>query len=401
MKVADRFHLTYCSNIHAGETWPEVFGALTHALPEVRRQLAADGPFAIGLRLSARAAETLEQPAELAAFRAFLQEGNYYVPTINGFPYGAFHGERVKERVYQPDWRSVARVDYTNRLASLLAALLDDRSDIEGSVSTVPGAFKPDVRSEEDARAIAAGILRHAAHLVALHERTGVIITLAIEPEPACFIETTAEAIDFFTRFLFEDVAVRAAAQATGVPFGVDEVRRHVGLCFDACHMAVEFEDPASSVKSLEAAGIRICKVQVSSALRVSNPYAGSDARAALGRFAEDTYLHQVVARDGDQLVRYTDLPDALGVIGACASGTDCEWRVHFHVPVFLAALEEFDTTQAYLASVLQLLKRQPVCPYLEVETYTWDVLPPEYKTVNMHTAIARELAWVRGQLEA
>src|SRR3954469_1188428 len=150
MKVAGRFHLTYCSNIHPGESWDAVRRSLADALPRVRTLLGADGPFAIGLRLSAAAAESLETPAALEAFRAFLRDGNYYVPTSNGFPYGAFHGERVKERVYLPDWRDAARLEYTNRLARILAALLRDRPDVEGSVSTVPGAFRAHARSEED-----------------------------------------------------------------------------------------------------------------------------------------------------------------------------------------------------------------------------------------------------------
>src|SRR5688572_4797278 len=290
MKVRGGFDLTYCSNIHAGESWTEVRDAVTSALPKVRRHLGAAGPVAIGLRLSARAAQELAQPPALDAFRAFLRDGDYYVPTINGFPFGAFHRARVKENVYLPDWRDRRRVEYSNRLASLLAALLSDRGLSEGSVSTVPGAFKGHIHSADDAAAIAVSILEHAEHLAALRKSTGVTIVLAIEPEPACFIETTAEAVDFFTRFLLDDAFVRTASHLT-----VDDVRRHIGVCFDACHMAVEFEDHASALASLDGAGIRVPKFQISSALRVSDPSPGSAGRRALERFAEDTYLHQVV----------------------------------------------------------------------------------------------------------
>ena len=396
MKVCDRFHLTYCSNIHAGETWPEVDRALRAALPSIRQTLAADGPFAIGLRLSARAAEALEQPSALAAFRAFLTEGDYYVPTINGFPYGAFHGQRVKEQVYLPNWRDPARVAYTNRLATLLAAMLGD-ADGEGSVSTVPGAFKGHLSSVDDARAIAGGMLEHAAHLVRLREQTGKTIALAVEPEPACFIETTAEAVDFFTRFLFDETFVTAFARQAGCRLTVDDVRRHVGVCFDACHMAVEFEDPAAALASLDAAGISVPKFQISSALRVSDAAVGSPGRAALARFAEDTYLHQVVQCAHGHLDRFTDLPEAL----AGGGDTGREWRVHFHVPIFLATMGDLDTTQSYLASVIALIKRRPAATCLEVETYTWDVLPAEYRNLDMNAAIARELAWARARLEA
>jgi sugar phosphate isomerase/epimerase len=399
MKVAGRFHLTYCSNIHPGESWQAVNAVLRESLPRIRAMLGATGPFAIGLRLSAAAAESLDEPRALARFRDFLGEGDYYVPTINGFPYGAFHGERVKERVYLPDWRDRARVEYTDRLARILAALLADRPDVDGSVSTVPGAFRREVQSDADVASIAANFLRHAAYLVALRERTGVSIALAIEPEPACFLETTSDAIAFFGRYLFDGGRIAAAGRECGVTMTVDDVRRHVGICFDACHLAVEFEDPGEAMRQLHAAGIRIGKVQVSSALQLDRRDAAGLA-AALAPFAEDTYLHQVVERGSGGLRRYSDLPEALGA----AAGSPLEtrdWRVHFHVPIFLAHLKELDTTQPYLVSVLELLKRDAVCSCLEVETYTWDVLPEEYRTVDVCTAIARELTWARRVLEA
>lgn len=377
------FDLTYCSNIHAGETWDEVRSALSRALPSIRTRLSANGPFAIGLRLSAQAAHQLERPDALEAFQSFLSDGDYYVPTINGFPYGAFHRERVKENVYLPDWRDPARVEYSNRLATVLAELLKGRGLDRGSVSTVPGAFKGHLHSAGEATAIARGVLTHARHLADIRDRTGITITLAIEPEPACFIETSAEATDFFMRYLFD------APLALTHGLTVDQVRRHVGICFDACHMAVEFEDHGAALASFDGAGILVPKFQISSALRVADQ-AGRDA---LRRFAEDTYLHQVVARADRSLTRHVDLPDAF------AGAHDGEWRIHFHVPVFLARLGVLDTTQPDLERVLELIKSRTDRPCLEVETYTWDVLPAEYRTAEMSEAIARELAWTRDRL--
>lgn len=400
MKVGGRFHLAYCSNIHPGEDWPTVRDALGAALPDVRRQLSIDGPMAVGLRISARAAEDLAEPATLEAFRHQLRDLGCYVPTINAFPYGAFHGTRVKERVYLPDWRAGARVDYTNRTATILSALLQDHPGIEGSVSTVPGAFRSAAASPVAAADIARGLLRHAAHLVDLRRRTGTTIVLAVEPEPSCFLETTTEAAEFFLRHLFVDEAARAAGAELGVTMNAADVRRHVGLCLDLCHMAVEFEDLSDQLTRLAREGIRVAKVQVSSALSVANPVRGSASRLALTRFAEDTYLHQVVERTSAGVRRFTDLPEALEAPEPPGTGGGVEWRVHFHVPVFLESMEAFGTTQGYLAEALSLLARTATCGCFEVETYTWDVLPPEYRTVDLHTAIARELAWVRGRLE-
>jgi hypothetical protein len=387
------FHLAYCSNIHPGESWEEVSAALTAALPRIRRQLDVSGPMGVGLRLSGAAARTLESPAHFERFREFLAAGDYYVFTINGFPYGAFHGARVKESVYLPDWRESERVEYTNRLARLAVDLTPGQPDLEPSISTVPGAFRPVSASPADAEAIAAGILKHAAALRDLRERTGRTVVLAIEPEPACFIETVDEAIAFFSTRLFNPSTIAAVARATGTALDVADVRRHIGLCLDTCHMAVEFEDPAVALDRLRDAGIRVAKVQITSALQTSS-HAG---RAALTKFANDTYLHQVVGRGAAGLVRHTDLPDAL----AARDGGVDEWRVHFHVPLFLRGLGALETTQPYVTEVLSLLKKRDACRYLEVETYTWDVLPAEYRKDDTCSAIARELEWVRRQLIA
>jgi hypothetical protein len=394
----DRFDLTYCSNIHAGEQWADVRDALAMALPSIRAGLDHRGPFAIGLRLSAAAARTLENPDELRRFRDFLRDGNYYVPTINGFPYGAFHGTRVKERVYQPDWRTSERVDYSNRLARLLVALHDGHTT-RLSISTVPGAFRTEVTSQADIDAIAANILAHAAYLKRLDNETGVTVTLAIEPEPACIVETVDEAISLFRSALFSTAHIARASAQAGFALTKEDVARHVGICLDACHMAVEFDDSDRAIGALEAEGISIAKVQLSSALRLCRAADAPSPSEVLSRFADDTYLHQVVIADEHgRLTRFTDLPDALAACGQ-NSPKGNEWRVHFHVPIFLASMSGFDTTQPYLETMLQQLQQKAVSTCLEVETYTWDVLPPEYRTTDVRTAIARELAWVRDRL--
>jgi hypothetical protein len=379
------FDLTYCSNIHAGESWDEVRRALGDALPSIRRQLDATGPFGIGLRLSARALEQLQQPQPLEEFFTFLHDGDYYVPTINGFPFGALHGQQVKEQAYLPDWRVPARLKYSNMLASLLAELLKKRGLNRGSVSTIPGAFKGHMRSQDDTGQIAVNLLEHARHLARLRDATGVTVTLALEPEPACFIETSAEAIEFFETYLFDE----RLAYECGVT--VDQIRRHIGICFDACHVAIEFEDPAAALAAFDRAGISVPKFQISSALRVTDAL----GRDALKRFADETYLHQVVERSNGSLTRYVDLPDAPDL----ADGA--EWRVHFHVPIFLRSLGALETTQPDLERVLDLVKTRKDRPCVEVETYTWNVLPAQYRTTEISEAIARELKWTRDRLEA
>jgi sugar phosphate isomerase/epimerase len=393
-------HLTYCTNIHAGETWPEVRANLERYVLAVRDRVAADRPFGVGLRLSAEAAETLARPEELAAFREFLARHRLYVFTINGFPYGVFHGRRVKEDVYLPDWLEDARLGYTDRLAALLADLLPDEPGLEGSVSTVPGAYKARVRDAGDAARMAARMLRHAATLHGLRERTGKLVTLALEPEPTCHLETVDETVRFFEAHLLGPEAVAGFAGRTGLGRGAaeDALRRHLTVCFDACHMAVEFEEPEAALRALRSAGIRVGKIQVSAGLRVPVDPADPGLRAALEPFAEGVYLHQVVERRNGRLTRFPDLPDALATLDGGGDGTR-EWRIHFHVPLFREDLGRFASTQGYLRQILDLLRREAHSPHLEVETYTWDVLPAEHRREDIVVAVARELRWVLDRL--
>jgi len=389
----DLGHLTYCTNIHAGESLDEVMAGLARHLPAIKSAVARDRPLGVGLRLGPRAAEGLRDPSALAALKRFLAEGDYYVFTLTGFPYGAFHGRAVKEDAYQPDWSDPLRLAYTDHLADLLGALLP--AGQEGSVSTVPCTFKPWAEGRMDA--ITEQLIRHVAHLVGMARDSGQCIALALEPEPYCHLETIAETVEFFNARLFSREGVARLAKLAGLGAADAEVamRRHVGVCYDVCHAAVEFEDPRSSIARLRANGIRIPKLQLSSALRV----ASFDEQSArhLARFAEPVYLHQVVQKSNGTLRRFVDLPQALAEAGGA---TGAEWRVHFHVPVFLEQMTHFGTTQAFLAEILALHRAEPISRHLEVETYTWDVLPESYRNVDLSSAIARELNWVREQLQ-
>jgi len=399
MRIEHGAHLTYCTNIHRGETWADTRAALERHLPDVKRMFAPHQTMGVGLRLSAIASETLAQPRELARFQDFLAGHGLYVFTINGFPYGPFHGTRVKEEVYQPDWRFTERLAYSNRLADLLAALLPDDAELEGSVSTVPATFRPIGEEPGAIERIADNLLQHAAHLVGLRERTARTITLALEPEPMCYLETIEEAARFFEDHLFSSPAIRRFSALTGLEKAAAEaaLRQHLGLCYDVCHAAVEFEDAAESLARLAGAGIGIFKLQLSAALKVPRV----DARTVeqLRRFDDGVYLHQVVERRPDgSFVRFLDLAPAFANLDQ-AQGN--EWRVHCHVPIFMATLPELGTTQDFLRDILMLHRQSPISRHLEVETYTFDVLPEELRRVDVATAVARELQWVRDVLSA
>lgn len=390
-------HLTYCTNIHAGETWPEIEAALARYLPAVKSRISPDRPMGVGLRLSARAARELADPESLSRFKRFLADGSFYVFTVNAFPYGSFHGERVKERVYEPDWRTPERLAFTNLVADLLAEIAPD--GMEASISTVPGAFKVNVASERDVEAMTDAYVRAATHLHGIALRAGKVIVLAIEPEPACFLETTEEAVRFLTEHVFASRARALFADLTGVPAGDAErnLRRHIGLCFDVCHSAVAFEETSSTLESVRAAGISIAKLQLSSALRAMGD--GRDFERIFGKFDDGIYLHQAVELRNGTLTRHSDLPEAFATARRGDAGG--EWRVHCHVPVFLETFETLGSTQQNLREALALCRSREVSPHLEVETYTWGVLPDELKSSALADDIVRELQWVRTELGA
>jgi sugar phosphate isomerase/epimerase len=393
-------HLSYCTNIHPGESWPEVRANLERYLVPVRERVAAGRPFGVGLRLSGESARALADAAALDELREFLRAHELYVFTINGFPYGPFHGRPVKEQVYLPDWLDPERLEYTDRLADVLAALVPD--GVEGTISTVPGAFAPRVRDAADQARMARALLDHVVHLVRLHETTGRRIALALEPEPCCFLETIAETVSFFERELHTASAVAHVSDSAGLTRSEADraIREHLGVCLDACHLAVEFEDPAQVLDALAAAGIRVPKVQVTAGLRVMLRDGDDAALEALSAFADDVYLHQVVERRADgTLVRHLDLPQALAAARDGGRSGPREWRVHFHVPVFRERYGAFEGTQGYVAELLRLIRERGTSEHFEVETYTWDVLPEEYRREGIVAGIAREVEWAGAAL--
>jgi sugar phosphate isomerase/epimerase len=379
-------HLTYCLNIHPGEQLADVIAALRGPAAAVARQVAGGRPFGVGLRISAQAAQALQAPERRAELKAALAEHQLYAFTINGFPYGNFHGEKVKADVYKPDWRTAQRAEYTRQLADLLAELLPE--GLTGSISTVPGSYRAWLKTDGDIGAICNRLLDTVQHMHGIRLRSGREIQLALEPEPACMLETTDESIAFFHHRLFP------AARARGLDEAV--VRRHLGICLDTCHAALAFEEAAASLRRLRAEGLAVPKVQLSAALRTLQP---AQARDALAPFGEPVYLHQVNARAADGApVSWVDLPNALA---------DARWaglaeaRVHFHVPLFWTGAGLLRSTTDTLGADFFALLREGVTPHVEVETYTFSVLPWAMRGGDVTACVVRELEWTLERLQA
>ncbi len=383
MKLSHGLHLAYCTNIHRGESWEQTFDTLQKYTLAVRDKVGGGKPYAIGLRLGADAARELSYRPSLLAFQKWLERHNCYVFTINGFPYGKFHGARVKEQVYAPDWTTPERLDYTNLLFDLLAEIMP--SGVEGSVSTVPVSFKGFNLDDRAVRTARTNLWRCVEHLEQLTRRTGRKLHLGLEPEPCCFLETTGETVAFFEQL---------RADRPG-DMRLDE---HLGVNYDCCHLAVEFEPPAEALQRLRRAGIKISKIHLSNALKVRPTM---EVRAALKSFADDIYFHQTIERrPNGEIIRYGDLDEALDTSVTELPQSELEWRIHFHIPLHARPTALFDTTADHLIGVLDEVKRSPsICAHFEMETYTWEVMPAELKKRNVVDQLVSEYEWTLARL--
>lgn len=393
------FNLAYCSNIHPGENWLEVFTNLRQFVPALKLQLAPKQSFGIGLRLSNQAAEELLQGDALKIFHDWLSENQLYVFTINGFPYGGFHHQRVKEQVYAPDWLTTERRDYCLKLVAILNALTGPEG--ESGFSTSPLSYKPWLNDKKTKIVYEKSSLFMAqivTEMIRIRNESGKFIHIDIEPEPDCLIETIEEAVQFFeqwlipigSKYLVETLKI-SPAQAE------DYLRSHVCLCYDICHSSVEFETPSYVFKRLANAGIKIGKIQISAALKsvIQKAASTTELEKHLAKFADPVYLHQVVEhyRNGD-LHHVSDLSPALKDLN---NPKLKELRTHFHVPLFIDQYEMLESTQNDVRAALRLLQKNKATHHLEIETYTWDVLPSELK-LDVVSSIKREYQWVLQQ---
>lgn len=396
-------HLSYCTNIHAGESWAEHFEALKQHFPAIKKGVSPGQAMGIGLRLSNSASRDIRQADQLQVFKKWLSENDAYVFTMNGFPYGDFHHTVVKDQVHAPDWTKHERLNYTLRLFDILAELLPD--GLEGGISTSPLSYKywfPNKQLVEKAMLNAThNILSIAEHLYRIKEKRGISLHLDIEPEPDGLLETGPEFIHWFENYLLPLAkAVLPSRLQITEEDAIACIREHICLCYDVCHFAIGYEPMNDILAELSAKGIRVGKIQISAALKAGIPV-DNDSRKeisdAFSQYQEPTYLHQVVARKSDHsLIRYRDLPDALKDI---ANKDVEEWRAHFHVPVFAEDLGLLRSTRSDITEILKRYKSDPFTDHLEVETYTWEVLPEALK-LPIDQSIIRELNWVKAELK-
>ncbi|MGX1930142.1 metabolite traffic protein EboE [Flagellimonas sp. 2504JD4-2] len=401
MHIENSGHLSYCTNIHPGESWDEVFSSLQEYCAQVKDKITLNEPFGIGLRLSHRSAEELLQGDELPKFKAWLKANNMYVFTMNGFPFGDFHYVAVKDQVHTPDWTTADRVVYTKNLVKILAYLLPDHMD--GGISTSPLSYKlwfNNEQLEEVKDKATFSLMSVVLDLVRVWEETGKLIHIDIEPEPDGVLENTQEVISFYKDYLLQKGAdivqehlncSKTEAQA--------HILRHLQLCYDVCHFSLAYEEPRDVISKLQKEGIGIGKIQISASIKCtpSKDISLEEQQKCLEQFDEPVYLHQAIVQKSDgQLVHFPDLKEG---IQAMQDENFKELRTHFHIPIFIPDFQVLESTQDDIIKALNLWKEVNYTHHLEVETYTWSILPDHLQT-DITNSIARELEWVLDQLK-
>jgi hypothetical protein len=387
-------HLTYCSNIHPGEKWADHFQSLRDNIPYIRQQLAPGQSFGLGLRIANEASIELSKPEVLLEFKNWLTEHDVYVFVINGFPYGGFHNTVVKDDVHTPDWTTTDRLDYTIRLFNILTELLPE--GMHGGVSTPPLTYRLWWKTEADKQLATESATNHVLQLldqlISIEKETGKLLHLDIEPEPDGMLDNMVDFVNWYRYVLLPKGIIHLSKHSFSEEQARETILSHIQLCYDICHAAVGFENPEEILASLNETGIKVGRIQVSSALKVNFSSEKEIKLKAIETFNEPVYLHQVVSRNSDGTKsHYPDLKEAL----VDWNETQEEWRVHFHVPLFINSYGVLESTQGDIIKTLAIHAENPFSSFLEVETYTWGVLPEDMQK-PIGESIVREIEWVK-----
>ena len=389
-------HLTYSTLVHPTDDWDQLWKSVNTYLPAVKARVSPHQKFGVCLRVSAPSAAVLSaDPSTRADLKTFLADNDLYLYTANAFVYGVFKKQVIKEDVYEPDWRTPERREYTKQVADLLAALAPE--GINPSIQSAPLGFKPKVTGDSVVDAFTANVIDVVTHLVELEKKTGKVVTLGLEPEPRCYLETTDETVEYFTTHLFSPQAAERLATSAGMHAAdaAAAMRKHTGVVFDIGHQSVGYENIPVSLQTLVDNGVQIVKLQEAAAVYM--PDVTQKTVDALQSFAKTIYLSQTCQKKDGKTTWFLNLEDAFEAWTHDPGPR--EWRTHFHVPVFLDDLGAFGTTRFALEQALAFHKQTPLSAQLEIETYTWDVLPSHLKTGDIVEYVCREIDWVKGQL--
>jgi len=384
--------LTYCTNVHPLNSFSQWKENILYFGPKIR-EITKKDTFAMGLWFNQVLAKQLIEPnfKDLYQIKQWLDEHLLSVYTLNAFPYGHFHDEVVKKKVYLPSWAETSRLNYTLSCTQILAHLMEDDY---GSISTLPLGWKEGWTNETGKQATK-NLITCVKALRALKQKTGKQIRLCLEPEPGCVLEFISEVTDYWNTWL------RPFAEAEGVEQSI--LNEHLGVCYDTCHQAVQFEEPIKALKELQKHSIPLGKMQLSSAL-VFVPDRHKQSKIKRLTFAEKKFLHQTRLMQNGEVIRFDDLPDALD---SKQISWNTPWRVHYHLPLYLQEVLPSDTLMTTIEDMKKAYRyacENQLCEHFEIETYTWSVLPAEIKPKDNEAlayAIAQEIKFVEALSES
>src|SRR5688572_31263535 len=302
-------HLTYSTLVHPGDNWDQIWSSVRTYLPQVKGRVGPNEKFGVCLRLAAPTVEELVADAgKRADLKHFLADNDLYLYTCNAFVYGVFKNQVIKEQVYEPDWATDDRTTYTMKVADLLAELAPE--GMNPSIQSAPLGFKPKVTGDDVVETYTSNVIRVVAHLVKLHKETGKVVTLGLEPEPRCFLETTDETIAYFTKTLFSGETARRLAKMTGLneADAAMAMRKHMGVVFDIGHQAVGFEHIPTSLQKLVDNDVQIVKLQEAASMYM--PGVTQKTVDALQAFAKTIYLSQTCQKKDGKTTWFMNLEE-------------------------------------------------------------------------------------------
>lgn len=390
-----QYDITYCSNIYSGDTWQDIFLNLKKNIPEISSKVAQTKAFGIGLRLSNNAAIQMLENDNILIFQQWLNTNNYYVATINGFVYGNFYNTSIKNKVYKPDWTTLERANFNFTLIEILSKLCPIGGDVGFSTSPLDYKFGLHKKNDKSFNDLTLEYLvQLIKKLIYIEKKEGKTIHIDFEPEADCLLEKISDIVNFFENLLLVDLALKLTNELNiSLTEAKTYIFRHLRICYDICHQAVQFEDHLKNFEILSKSGIKIGKIQLSSALEINvKPNTLIDLIDDLNKFKDKIYLHQVVIKSFDgSFNKYRDLPEALENF---EDNNESFWRIHYHLPIFAKKYNNFLTTSEEIKTVINFLKTSSITSCLEIETYTWEILPEELK-LNLTQSIVREYEWI------
>lgn len=390
-----QYDLTYCSNIYSADTWKDIFINLKKNIPKISSKFSSNKAFGIGLRLSNNAATQLLENDNIITFQQWLNDNNYYVATINGFVYGTFYNTEVKDKVYEPNWTTIERANFNLTLIEILSKLCPKGGDIGFSTSPLGYKFGLHKKNNESLNDLTVQyLLVLIKKLVDIEKKECKTIHIDFEPEADCLLENIYDVVNFFEKFLLTNVAFKLTKELNvTLNEAKSYILKHFRICYDICHQAVQFEDHTKNFEILNTSGIKIGKIQLSSALEINVKKNNlNNLIIDLNKFKDKVYLHQVVIKNLDgSFHKYRDLPEALENFD---NSNESFWRIHYHLPIFAEKYNNFFTTSKEIQTVINFLKSSSITSCLEIETYTWEILPEELK-LNLIESIVREYKWI------